>query len=147
MIIRTLSVCMVDGEALAPDTVCEVPEDLGGYLVSRGAAKIENTQRGLRTTDEDGDHGGEPAVQPGDPLAGAVPAKGEGTKVPDHADPQSVTRVKGIGPRTAERLAEHGIPTLAVLAVLSDEECGEYRSVLSSELVEWRDAARQILGA
>lgn len=74
------------------------------------------------------------------PIAASVPeAETDG--------PEPVTRLKGLGPRIATKLAEHGITTIDELAALTDEQAAALDAQMGPfqgriERDRWREQAR-----
>lgn len=92
-------------------------------------------------------------------VAGIDPARGpdratqnaQGAGEADAPGRQPLTVVKGIGPKTAERLRAAGVDSLAALAALADEELARTAAALDvigderAALTRWRDDARTLL--
>lgn len=84
-------------------------------------------------------------------LGGFDPSLAPASRAWALASPQPLTVVKGIGPKTAERLRAAGVDSLAALAALTDEELARTAAGLdiigdeTAALTQWRDDARTLL--
>jgi large subunit ribosomal protein L21 len=71
------------------------------------------------------------------------PAKAE--KKAEKGD--DLTKIKGIGPKAAEQLAEQGISSFADMAKLTDKKIGELAEAIpfsAEQITEWRDQAKEL---
>lgn len=147
------------GRIIEPGAEVDVADDVAAAMAAAGQVAIVETGEYPEAVDPPlaTGNGGEEAVLEGaDPPSrpvrdGGEPPPAEETarlSMAAHDASTSTTRVKGIGPATADDLWERGrIGTLADLAGLSDAEVDALAPHYGIERArEWRAAARGLAG-
>ena len=80
-----------------------------------------------------------------------VPAPAPAPAVATPAEPDDFTRIKGVGPRIAAALAEHGVKTLAQLAAWTDADLVAFDAVLNlrgrGHRDDWIGQAKALIAA
>jgi predicted flap endonuclease-1-like 5' DNA nuclease len=72
----------------------------------------------------------EPAAEAAEPASAEAPVEAVAAAAPVSAAPDDLTRMKGVGPRLAERLNSVGVASFAQIAALSPEAAAELDSKL-----------------